>query len=291
MKQTIKDKALFSIQCGKNVMQILRDKRHEQKSKALAFALMYSILPTFLLINLTISLLPDAFFQMLENSMSVIPSQYQSVVEGFLQRYSYQDYGIIIYIILILFILYTVSTNVRLLIEISNDCYEKSEERSKYMELLISALLFITIGFSVIFLFAIVMAGQALRIFLNSINAANIANIIGTILQMKSILTVVVFFVIFYIIYYFAPNVKSTFKSTAAGALCSALGMLLASQFFEIYLSRSNSSVMVLYQDNAKYLLFFFTMYITCQIIVGSLIVNSLIYEKVSIQSYHEKKS
>ncbi len=282
----MKDNLLQIKQYGQNIAQIMRDKRHEQKSKALGFALMYSLLPILLLINLTISLLPPSFFTMVEDAIEVLPIQYQSAVSQFIQENAYADFGIIPYLVLIVFILYTIAKNVRLLIEISNDCYDKSPERSKLAELVISAVLFIVISFAVLFIFAIVIAGQTMRTFLQYINAGNIAQIIDTILHMKSILTIIVFFVVFYLIYYFAPNVKSSFHSTIVGTLISSIGLYFASQIFEIYLA-NNTSYELLYKSYAPYILFLFGMYITCQIIVGSLIINSLIYEKVSIKFYH----
>lgn len=276
-----------------NVLQILRDKRHEQKSKALAFALTYSILPILLLINLTITYLPPKFLEMIEDSLSFLPDQYSQPVIDILQNHSYQDYNLVIYVLLILFILYTVSSNVRLVIEISNDCYEYSEERSKLKELLISVLLFIFIGFGVLSLFTVILAGQALRSFLEVNNASNIASIINQILQMKMIVTLLILFMVFYIIYYFAPNIKSTFKSTIAGTLISTIGLFFASYGFEIYLARSSTYETLYGAVYSQYLLFLFGMYITCQIIVGSMIVNSLIFEKIKIKNYHleHKKS
>lgn len=276
-----------------NVLQILRDKRHEQKSKALAFALTYSILPILLLINLTITYLPPKFLEMIEDSLTFLPDQYSQPVIDILQNHSYQDYNIVIYLLLILFILYTVSANVRLVIEISNDCYEYSEERSKIKELLISALLFIFIGFGVLSLFAIVIAGQALRSFLEINHASNIASIISQILQMKMIVTLLILFMVFFITYYFAPNIKSTFKSTIVGTLLSTIGLFFASYGFEIYLARSSTYEVLYGAVYSQYLLFLFGMYITCQIIVGSMIVNSLIFEKINVKNYHleHKKS
>ncbi len=270
-----------------NILQILRDKRHEQKAKALAFALTYSILPIMLLINLTISLLPKSFFEMVEESLNILPAQYRETATNFLQNYSVQDYSPLIYIALILFILYTVAANVRLVIEISNDCYEFSRERSKNKELLISALLFIFIGFGVLSLFTIILAGQALRTFLIVNDASSIAAIISQILQMKSLITLLILFMVFYITYYFAPNVKSTFKTTIFGTLVSTGGLFIASYGFEIYLAKSSTYETLYGAVYSQYLLFLFGMYITCQIIVASMIINSLIHEKISIKDYH----
>ncbi len=270
-----------------NLLQILRDKRHEQKSKALAFALTYSILPILLLINLTISLLPVSFFKMVEESLYIIPSQYRDTVTSFLQNYTVRDYSPIIYIGLILFILYTVAANVRLVIEISNDCYEYSRERSKNKELLISVLLFIFIGFGVLSLFTIILAGQALRTFLIVNDASSIAAIITQILQMKNLITLLILFMVFYITYYFAPNIRSTFKTTILGTLVSTVGLFIASYGFEIYLAKSSTYETLYGAVYSQYLLFLFGMYITCQIIVVSMIINSLIHEKISIKNYH----
>lgn len=270
-----------------NILQILRDKRHEQKSKALAFALTYSLLPILLLVNLTITLLPDKFFEMIESLLTILPDQYQKTAIDFLQSYSYHDTSPIVYIALVLFILYTVATNVRLVIEISNDCYEYSSDRSKNKELIISVLLFIFIGFGVLSLFAIIIAGQALRTFLEINNASSIASLINQILQMKNLITLVILFMVFFITYYFAPNIKSTFKSTIAGTLVSTVGLFVASYGFEIYLAKSKTYEALYGAVYSQYLLFLFGMYITCQIIVASMIMNSLIYEKVSIKNYH----
>lgn len=278
-------------QLGLNVLQILRDKRHEQKSKALAFALTYSILPILLLINITIGFLPDKFFELIENLLTLIPSQYREPALNFLNSYSYQDVNPIIFILLLLFILYTVAVNVRLVIEISNDCYEYSRERSKLKELVISALLFVFIGFGVLSLFAIVIAGQALRSFLIVNNASNIAALISQILQMKNLITLAILFMVFYITYYFAPNIKSTFKSTIVGTLLSTMGLFLASYGFEIYLAKSSTYEILYGAVYSQYLLFLFGMYITCQIIVASMILNSLIYEQISIKKYHLEHS
>lgn len=283
----MKNKANRSKQFVLNFLQILRDKRHEQKSKALAFALTYSILPILLLVNLTITFLPDKFFEMLEGLLTILPDQYQDSAINFLQSYSYQDTNPLIYIALILFILYTVATNVRLVIEISNDCYEYSSDRSKNKELVISVLLFIFIGFGVLSLFAIVIAGQALRTFLELNNASSIASLINQILQMKNVITLLILFMVFFITYYFAPNVKSTFKSTIIGTLVSTIGLFFASYGFEIYLAKSNTYEALYGAVYSQYLLFLFGMYITCQIIVLSMILNSLIYEKISIKNYH----
>lgn len=274
-----------------NVFQILRDKRHEQKSKALAFALTYSILPILLFINLTITFLPARFFSLTENSLTIIPEQYREPVINFLNSYSYHDINPIIYVGLILFILYTVASNVRLVIEISNDCYEYSSDRTKNKELIISALLFIFIGFGVLSLFTIIIAGQALRTFLELNNASNVANIINQILQMKNLITLIILFIVFYITYYFAPNVKSTFKSTIIGTLLSTIGLFFASYGFEIYLAKSNTYEALYGAVYSQYLLFLFGMYITCQIIVASMILNSLIYDKVSLKNYHIEHS
>lgn len=289
MKNNLKRAKLYLT----NILQILRDKRHEQKSKALAFALTYSILPILLLINLTIAYLPPKFLEMIEDSISFLPDQYSQPVIDIIQSHNYQDYNLLIYIFLILFVLYTVSSNVRLVIEISNDCYEYSQERSKIKELLISAILFIFIGFGVLSLFAIILAGQALRAFLEINNANNIASIINQILQMKMVVTFLILFMVFYIIYYFAPNIKSTFKSTIIGTLMSTIGLFFASYGFEIYLAKSSTYETLYGAVYSQYLLFLFGMYITCQIIVGSMIVNSLIFEKINIKNYHldHKKS
>ncbi len=274
-------------QIVKNILTILRDKRHEQKSKALSFALMYSILPTLVLVNLTITFLPKSFFEMLESSIELLPTQYQGFVQNFITEYTYQDYNIVLYIFLLLFILYTISTNVRLLIEIANDCYEYSAERSKNKELVISVILFILLSFTVVFVFAIVIAGRALRSFLDLNAMSTAAGLISTILQMKSILTITMFILIFFIIYYFAPNVKSTFKSTIVGTLLSSFGLYIASRYFEIYLSRPTNTYEYLYQNYSLYLIFLFGMYVVCQIIVASLIINSLIFEEISVREYH----
>lgn len=270
-----------------NILQIMRDKRHEQKSKALAFALTYSILPILLLINLTITFLPDKFFEMIEGLLTILPDQYQDSAINFLQSYSYQDTNPLLYLALVLFILYTVATNVRLVIEISNDCYEYSSDRSKHKELIISVLLFIFIGFGVLSLFAIIIAGQALRTFLEVNNASSIAALINQILQMKNVITLLILFMVFFIIYYFAPNIKSSFKSTIVGTLVSTIGLFFASYGFEIYLAKSSTYETLYGAVYSQYLLFLFGMYITCQIIVASMIMNSLIYEKISIKNYH----
>lgn len=278
-------------QFGQNVLQILRDKRHEQKSKALAFALTYSILPILLLINLTLVFLPTKFFEFIEGLLTLVPSQYRQSALDFLNGYSYQDVNPLIFIGLMLFILYTVAANVRLVIEISNDCYEYSRERSKLKELVISALLFVFIGFGVLSLFAIILAGQALRSFLMLYNASSIAAIISQILQMKNLITLIILFMVFYITYYFAPNVKSTFKTTIFGTLVSTVGLFFASYGFEIYLAKSSTYEVLYGAVYSQYLLFLFGMYITCQIIVASMILNSLIYENVSIKKYHLEHS
>lgn len=270
-----------------NVFQILRDKRHEQRSKALAFSLIYSMLPILLFINLTITYLPTQFLQMIESLLTFLPDQYQKSTIEFLQNISYHQINPIIYIGLVLFILYTIATNVRLVIEISNDCYEYSSERSKNKELVISALLFIFITFGVLSLFAVVMAGQALRSFLELDNVASIVVMINKILDMKSLITVLILFMVFYITYYFAPNIKSTFKSTIVGTLVSTVGLYFASYGFEIYLARSSTYEILYGAVYSQYLLFLFGMYIVSQIIVASIIINSLIYEKISIKNYH----
>lgn len=287
----MKKKMKKSKQYVLNILQILRDKRHEQKSKALAFALTYSILPILLLINLTISLLPAKFFDLIESLLILVPSQYRDAALNFLETYTYTDTNPLIYILLIIFILYTVASNVRLVIEISNDCYEYSRERSKNKELLISALLFIFIGFGVLSLFAIIIAGQALRAFLIVNDAANIAALISQILQMKNLITLLILFMVFYITYYFAPNVKSTFKTTIVGTLVSTIGLFFASYGFEIYLAKSSTYEVLYGAVYSQYLLFLFGMYITCQIIVASMIMNSLIFEKVKIKNYHVEHS
>lgn len=270
-----------------NILQILRDKRHEQKSKALAFALTYSILPILLLINLTITFLPEKFFDMISGLLTILPDQYREPVLDFIKNYSYADTNPLIYLALVLFILYTVSSNVRLVIEISNDCYEYSSDRSKNKELIISAVLFIFIGFGVLSLFTIILAGQALRTFLEVNDASSIAALINQILQMKNLITLLILFMVFFIIYFFAPNIKSTFKSTIVGTLMSTAGLFFASYGFEIYLAKSSTYETLYGAVYSQYLLFLFGMYITCQIIVASMIVNSLIYEKVSIKNYH----
>lgn len=283
----MKNKFNRTKQFTQNVLQILRDKRHEQKSKALAFALTYSILPILLLVNLTITFLPDKFFEMIEGLLAILPNQYQESAINFLKSYSYHDTSPIFYVALLLFILYTVASNVRLVIEISNDCYEYSSDRSKNKELLISIILFIFIGFGVLSLFAIVIAGQALRSFLEVNNASSIAAVINQILQMKIVITLIILFMVFYITYYFAPNIKSTFKSTITGTLVSTIGLFFASYGFEIYLAKSSTYETLYGAVYSQYLLFLFGMYITCQIIVLSMIINSLIYEKISIKNYH----
>lgn len=224
---------------------------------------------------------------MVKELATILPQQYRQPVIDFIQNYSYGDTKPILFILLVLFILYTVSSNVRLVIEISNDCYEYSSDRSKHKELVISALLFIFIGFGVLSLFTIILAGQALRTFLEVNDASNIAALINQILQMKNLLTLLILFMVFFIIYYFAPNVKSTFKSTIVGTLMSTIGLFIASYGFEIYLARSNTYEALYGVVYSQYLLFLFGMYITCQIIVASMIVNSLIYEKISIKNYH----
>ncbi len=287
MKKKIKKSKQYVL----NVLQILRDKRHEQKSKALAFALTYSILPILLLINLTISLLPAKFYDLIKSFLFLVPSQYRDVALNFLDNYTYNQANPIIYILLVIFILYTVASNVRLVIEISNDCYEYSRERSKNKELLISALLFIFIGFGVLSLFTIIIAGQALRSFLIVNDAGNIAALISQILQMKNLITLLILFMVFYITYYFAPNVKSTFKTTIVGTLVSTIGLFFASYGFEIYLAKSSTYEVLYGAVYSQYLLFLFGMYITCQIIVASMIMNSLIFEKVKVKNYHIEHS
>lgn len=275
------------VQYTSNAFQILRDKRHEQKSKALAFSLIYSILPILLFINLTITYLPNQFLDMIESLLTFLPDQYQKSTIEFLHNISYHQINPIIYIGLVLFILYTIATNVRLVIEISNDCYEYSSERSKNKELIISALLFIFITFGVLSLFAVVMAGQALRSFLELDNVTSIVVMVNKILDMKSLITVFILFMVFYITYYFAPNVKSTFKSTIVGTLVSTIGLFFASYGFEVYLAKSSTYEILYGAVYSQYLLFLFGMYIICQIIVASIIINSLIYEKISIKNYH----
>ncbi len=283
----MKKKFKVTKQYALNVLQILRDKRHEQKSKALSFALTYSILPILLLINLTITFLPDKFFTMIEGLLVLIPDQYSEPAIEFLQAHSYQDTSPVVYVLLVIFILYTVAANVRLVIEISNDCYEYSQERSKNKELLISILLFVFIGFGLLSLFAIIIAGQALRSFLIINDTATLAALALQILQMKYVITLIILFMVFFITYYFAPNIKSTFKSTIVGTLVSTVGLFLASYGFEIYLAMSNTYEALYGAVYSQYLLFLFGMYITCQIIVASMIINSLIHEKVSIKRYH----
>ncbi len=287
MKKKINNWILYT----NNFMKLLKDRRHEQKSKSLAFALTYSILPILLLINLTIPFFPDSFFNVIEDLIELAPTQYQQIIINFLNNYSYQETRPILYILLVLFILYTVSSNVRLIIEIANDCYSYSQDRSKYTEILISALLFILIGFSLLFLFVIVIAGQALRSVLEINNVTNIAMIVSQILQMKSLITLITLFIIFFIIYYIAPNIKNNFKSTLVGALISTVGLFIASYGFEIYLAKSKTYELLYGAVYSQYLLFLFGMYITCQIIVISMIINGVIYDKISIKKYHIENS
>ncbi len=270
-----------------NIMKILRDKRHEQKSKSLSFALTYSILPILVLLNLTLNLLPPKFYELIESVTSLLPHQYQELMLNFMNDHQYQKTSMIAYILLIIFIVYTVASNVRLIIEICNDCYAYSQDRSKNKELLISILLFVFIGFGFFSLFIIILLGQTLRTFLEMNNAPYIAELVSNILQMKSVITLIILFMVFYIIYYFAPNVKSTFKTTIVGTLISTIGLFLASYGFEIYLAKSNTYEFLYGAVYSQYLLFLFGMYITCQIIVASMIVNSLIFEKISIKNYH----
>lgn len=283
----MKNKFLIGRQYLFNIFQILQDKRFEQKAKALAFALMYSLLPILLFVNLTLTFLPPKFITLIENSLSILPDKYQSSTLEFFQNYTYQETNPILYIALVVFILYTIAINVRLVIEISNDCYEYSRDRSKTKELFISALLFIFIGFGVLSLFAIVLAGQALRTFLKINDTSSIGAIVNQILDMKSFITILILFLVFFIVYFFAPNVKSTFKSTIVGTLVSTIGLYFASYGFEIYLARSSTYETLYGAVYSQYLIFLFGMYITCQIIIASMIINSLIYEKVSIKNYH----
>lgn len=287
----MKSKLLHARQYLFNVFEILKDKRFEQKAKALAFALTYSILPILLFVNLTLTFLPSSFIDLIENSLAILPDQYQSSALKFFQSYSYQDTNPILYIALVLFILYTVAVNVRLVIEISNDCYEYSSDRSKLKEMMISIILFIIIGFGVLSLFAIVIAGQALRSFLKLNDTSSLGAVINQILDMKSLVTILILFMVFFIIYFFAPNVKSTFKTTIVGTMVSTIGLYFASYGFEIYLARSSTYETLYGAVYSQYLLFLFGMYITCQIIIASMIINSLIYEKVSIKNYHIEHS
>ncbi|WOO87276.1 YihY/virulence factor BrkB family protein [Mollicutes bacterium LVI A0039] len=274
-----------------NVLQILKDKRHEQKSKALAFALMYTILPILLLVNLAVKFLPSKFLELIEELLFLIPLQFRNPVIDFLHNYEYQTVSPLLFLFLIVLIFYTIAVNVRLVIEISNDCYDYSQERSKPKELLISFVLFIFIGFGVLSLFAIVIAGQALRGFLIMNDATNIARIVSQILQMKNLITIIILFMVFYTTYYFAPNVKSTFKTTIVGTLMSTIGLFFASYGFEIYLSKSSTYEILYGAVYSQYLLFLFGMYIACQIIVASMIVNSLIFENIKIRLYHVQHS
>lgn len=287
----MKSKFIHGRQYLFNVLQILKDKRFEQKAKALAFALTYSILPILLFVNLTLTFLPSEFIKLIENSLAILPDQYQTSTMNFFQSYSIQDTNPILYIALVLFILYTVAVNVRLVIEISNDCYEYSSDRSKLKEMMISTLLFIFIGFGVLSLFAIVIAGQALRTFLQLNDTSSLGAVINQILDMKSLVTILILFMVFFIVYFFAPNVKSTFKSTIVGTLVSTVGLYFASYGFEIYLARSSTYETLYGAVYSQYLLFLFGMYITCQIIIASMIINSLIYERVSIKNYHIEHS
>lgn len=274
------------IQIPLNLLQILRDRRHEQKSKSLAFALMYLILPLLFLVNLSIALLPEGFFDFISELIGELPEQFQPFINNFLLMYSNQDYSFILFIVLLVFILYTIAVNVRLLIEIANDCYEHSAVRSKTKELIIGIILFFIIGFSIIFLFLIISAGQALRSFLVLNNAKAFAALISSLLQMKSIVTIIILFLIFYIIYYFAPNVKNNFRGTIVGTIISTIGLFIGSNIFEIYLARPNT-YQYLYQNYSTYILFLFGIYVICQMIVASIIINSLIYEHVNVKNYH----
>lgn len=275
-----------NLQTPLNLLQILRDRRHEQKSKSLAFAMMYLILPLLFLINLTIALLPDGFFEFISELIAELPEQLQPFITDFLAMYSNQDYSFTLFVLLLLFILYTIAANVRLIIEIANDCYENSEVRTKTRELIIGIVLFFTIGFSIIFLFFIISAGQAIRGFLEINNVQGIAAFLNSLLQMKSMLTVIILFIIFYITFYFAPNVKNTFKGTIVGTLFSTTGLYIGSNLFEIYLARPNT-YQYLYQNYSMYILFLFGVYIVCQVIVASIIINSLIFEGVNVRQYH----
>lgn len=270
-----------------NVLKLLRDKRHEQKSKSLAFALTYAILPILVFVNLVVTFLPSKFLDLIEDALIFLPLKYRELVLNFLSGYNFQSINPLLFLVLIVFIIYTIAANVRLVIEISNDCYEESEERSKAKELLISVVLFICIGFGVLTLFTVVIAGQALRAYLPSNDAENIATLISQSLQMKNIITILILFMVFYVTYYFAPNVKSTFKSTIVGTLVSTIGLFFASYAFEIYLSRASTYELLYGAVYSQYLIFLFGMYITSQIIVASMIINSVIFDKVSITKYH----
>lgn len=280
-------KIKIAIQSLINFLQILRDKRHQQKSKALAFTLSFSILPILVFLNLTISFFPGEYMEMIEAALNILPKQYYNPTIDFLNNLTVKPVSLVTYIMLIVLILYTIASNVRAIIEIANDCFKHSQDRTFNREFIISLVLFISILFAVISIFTLIFAGRALRTFLILNNASNIAIIISKVLQAKNLIMFCILLFVFYIAYYFAPNIKSSFKTTIIGTLISTIGLYIISHFFEIYLSKPSSYKMLYGARYSQYLLFLLGIYLVSQIIVLSIIVNSLIYDRISIKNYH----
>ncbi len=251
--------------------------RHEQKAKSLAFSLVFITFPAIIFINILFSFIPNQFLIEQSSNFTYAPEQLQEFYSKLTIDILNNNLILNIFIILIIFL--TISTNIRNLMEITDDLYLVTVARKLWKKVLISILLFISIIFLAIFIGLILYLGQLLRIIIedNLMNNLFIVDIIDQILRIKYLLTILVLFAMFSITYKILPHVKVSYISILPGVILSTVGFMIASYYYEVYLSNLNTYD-IIYGSSAKYLLFLLWFYILSQIIVSSIRLNAQIY-------------
>lgn len=167
---------------------------------------------------------PEAF----KNSFNSIANQvYESVNPSFL-------------VITSVSVLWIAGKGVHSLIDGFNSVYEINEKRNAFVIRLYS--IFYTVIFLILLVFAIILfiLGNEVLNYFNR-NVPVIANIIDTILSLKTVLSVSLFTILFTVLYVALPSRRSKLRHQLPGALFAAVGWTGFSFFFSLYVNYSKT--------------------------------------------------
>ncbi|MGI6006470.1 MAG: YihY/virulence factor BrkB family protein [Ruminococcus sp.] len=198
-----------------------------------AYFILLSFIPFILLLMTSVRYTPLTQNMVLEAVVRVVPEEFQSFVKQIILEVYSKSLAVVPLTAIIT--LWTAGKGLQGLTNGLNSVYQVYETRNYFAARIRSAV------YTLIFIL-IIIATLILLVFGNSIQHALvehvpfISNVTRSILQMRTVLSLVVLSCVFLMMYKFLPNRKASMKSQLPGAVISAVAWSVFSLFFSIYL-------------------------------------------------------
>ena len=246
-----------------------------------------SFFPFLMLLMTLVQYTPLSEEMLLHFADSFVPINFRQVIESIVgELYSAESVGFIV--ISVISVLWSAGKGFVALIDGLNSVFEINERRN-WIIIRLYAILYTIVFIIIIIICAIVFLLGSQLLSLITKYAPVIANLIEKLIQLRGLISVVLFSVFFTFLYVAIPNRHTKIYRQIPGALFSALGWTLFSYGFAYYINISNR-ISIIYGSLSSVIMIILWLYICMYIFLVGAQINMYV-EKIIIRRHIAKSN